>query len=73
MHIGPDPSDNDELRVAININDRNVAFMDKERFYARSSVITNLYMQRENTHGAYEGAIGWVMRSNGHLSLKRIR
>ena len=59
-------------KVSINIEGTDVAYMSGERFYAPSAVVTNLYMKTE-LNGDEKGEIGWVMRSNGHLSLKRIK
>lgn len=64
--------DGDNARVVININGKDVAYMSGDRLYAPSAVVTNLYMKTELS-GSAVGDIGWVMRSNGHLSLKRIR
>lgn len=64
--------DGNNARVVININGKDVAYMSGDRFYAPSAVVTNLYMKTELS-GSAVGDIGWVMRSNGHLSLKRIR
>lgn len=63
---------NSDLRVSININGKDVAYMADNRFYAPSAVVSNLYMQTELAGDNPIGAIGWVMRTNGHLSLKRI-
>ena len=65
---------NNDLRVSIKVNDKNVAYMsgNPPRFYAPSAVISNLYMQTSLQEDNPIGAIGWVMRTNGHLSLKRI-
>ena len=63
----------DDLRVSINIDGKDVAYMAHNRFYAPSAVVSNLYMQTELSGDNPIGAIGWVMRSNGHLSLKRIK
>ena len=62
--------DGADTKVAININGKDVAYMNGNRFYAPSAVVTNLYMKTEDNT---IGTIGWVMRSNGHLSLKRLR
>lgn len=60
-----------EAMVSINTNEKEkVAYISEDRFYAPSAVVTNLYMK---TNDNEIGAIGWVMRSNGHLSLKRIK
>ena len=63
----------DDSKVAINVDQNDVAYMSGERFYAPSAVVTNLYMQTALNSSNIIGAIGWVMRSNGHLSLKRIK
>lgn len=62
-----------DTKVAININGQDVAYMSGDRFYAPSAVVTNLYMKAALTDSNPTGSIGWVMRSNGHLSLKRIK
>ena len=62
----------DNAEVAIKVDGSNVISMDKQRLYAPSAVVTNLFMQREDING-YIGEIGWIMRSNGHLSLKIIK
>lgn len=62
--------DGSDTKVAININGKDVAYMNGDRFYAPSAVVTNLYMKTEDNT---VGTIGWVMRSNGHLSLKRLK
>ena len=59
-------------KISININGNEVAYMSGDRFYAPSAVVTNLYMKTE-IGGNETGDIGWVMRSNGHLSLKRLK
>ena len=64
--------DGTNAKVSININDNEVAYMSGNRFYAPSAVVTNLYMKTE-IGGNETGDIGWVMRSNGHLSLKRLK
>ena len=66
------PGDNEGAKVAIKINEKDVAFMSGKRFYAPDAVVTNLYMKREQ-NDIYQGDIGWVMRSNSHLSLKLIK
>lgn len=65
---------NNDLRVSIKVDDKNVAYMsgNPPRFYAPSAVVSNLYMQTSLQGDNPIGAIGWVMRTNGHLSLKRI-
>ena len=65
--------DGADTKVAINIKGQDVAYMSGDRFYAPSAVVTTLYMKTElNTDNAI-GTIGWIMRSNGHLSLKRVK
>ena len=65
-----------ESKVAIqhkkNDSFMDVAYMKGERFYAPSMVTTNLYMKAKDTNGELTGSIGWVMRTNNHLSLKLI-
>lgn len=65
-----------ESKVAIqhkkNDSFIDVAYMKGERFYAPSMVTTNLYMKAKDTNGELTGSIGWVMRTNNHLSLKLI-
>ena len=65
--------DGADTKVAINIDGRDIAYMSGDRFYAPSAVVSNLYMKTDLTDDSPVGALGWVMRSNGHLSLKRIR
>ena len=61
-------------KVSINVGGQEVVYMSSDRFHAPSAVVTSLFMQRENTEGTGTiGEIGWVMRSNKHLSLKRIK
>lgn len=50
----------------------DVAYMKGDRFYAPSMVTTNLYMKAKDSSGELTGSIGWVMRTNSHLSLKLI-
>lgn len=64
--------DGNDTKVAINIEGNPVAYMSGERFFAPSAVITNLYMKTDLSSDNPTGAIGWVMRNNGHLSLKLI-
>ena len=67
----------DGVNAMVSINTKKkekIAYISEDRFYAPSAVVTNLFMQREGTEGLGAiGEIGWVMRSNGHLSLKRIK
>lgn len=64
--------DGNQLKVAINIDNKDVAYMAGDRFYAPSAVVSNLYMKTDLSSNSPIGAIGWVMRTNGHLSLKLI-
>lgn len=63
--------DGETAQVNINVGGKDVAYMSQDRFYAPSAVVTNLYM-KSDLSGSPIGDIGWVMRSNRHLSLKRI-
>lgn len=54
--------------VADNVE---VAYLSNERLFAPSAVVTNLYMQTIDAKtGDRIGGVGWVMRSNGHLSMR---
>ena len=57
------------------VNDNiEVVYLSNERLYAPSAVVTNLYMQTINAEtGETLGNVGWVMRSNGHLSLRPMK
>ena len=61
-----------DMRVSIKIRNKEVAYFNNERLYAPSAVVTNLYMQTTTGDGSTVGTMGWLMRSNGHLSLKEI-
>lgn len=61
-----------DMRVSIKIRNKEVAYFNNERLYAPSAVVTNLYMQTTTGDGNTVGTMGWLMRSNGHLSLKEI-
>lgn len=61
-------------RMSLYANGNENAYLASDRFYSPSSVITNLYMQmKDPATGNRIGGLGWVARSNGHLSLKRIK
>ena len=64
-----EPSD---MRISINMDRTEVAYFNNERMYVPSAVVTNLYMQTKTGEGESVGTMGWLMRSNGHLSLKEI-
>lgn len=50
-----------------------VAYLEGERFKSGDAQITNLYMKTYTTNNEEVGALGFVMRSNGHLSIRRLR
>lgn len=66
--------------VAVNIlpdtinfvTDNNVsAYIANDNMRIPSATVTNLFMKTTNAYTGQDiGQIGWVMRSNGHLSLK---
>ena len=61
-------------RMSLYADGNENAYLASDRFYSPSSVITNLYMQmKDPKSGDRVGGLGWVARSNGHLSLKRIK
>lgn len=67
-------TDNSTPKVAINVAGNDVTYMEDDRMHAESAVVTNLYMQTTDpSTGNVVGEMGWVMRSNGHLSLKLIK
>lgn len=60
-------------RLALNNNGNEVAYLSGERLYSTDIVATNLFMQTTNAATRERvGKVGWVMRSNGHLSLRRM-
>jgi len=60
-------------KLSLNNDGNEVAYLDNQRFQGSDIVATNLYMQTvDASTGDVVGQIGWVMRSNGHLSLKLI-
>lgn len=50
-----------------------VAYLEGERLKSGDAEITNLYMKTHGTDGSEIGALGFVMRSNGHLSIRRLK
>lgn len=61
-------------KLSFVVANNEVVYLSNERLYAPSAVVNNLYMQTvDQTTGDTIGAIGWVMRSNGHLSMRRMR
>ena len=60
-------------RLALNNNGNEVAYLSGERLYSTDIVATNLFIQTTNAATRERvGKVGWVMRSNGHLSLRRM-
>lgn len=53
-------------------NGNEAASLSNDRLKANSTEITNLYMRSVDSSGNTVGTLGWVARSNGHLSLKVI-
>lgn len=61
-------------RLSLVADNTEVVYLSNERLHAPSAVVNNLYMQTVDAMtGDTIGAIGWVMRSNGHLSMRRMR
>ena len=60
-------------RFALNNNGIEVAYLSGERLNSPDIVATNIFMQTTNAATRERiGKVGWVMRSNGHLSLRRM-
>ena len=60
-------------RIALNNNGIEVAYLSGERLNSPDIVATNIFMQTTNAATRERiGKVGWVMRSNGHLSLRRM-
>lgn len=70
-YIEINASNSDDMRISFNFNQKQVAYFNNERMWAPSAAVTNLYMQARS-EGKLVGTLGWVMRSNRHLSLKEI-
>lgn len=61
-------------KLSLVVDNNEVAYLSNERLYAPSAVVNNLYMQMiDPDTGESVGSIGWVMRTNAHLSLKRMK
>lgn len=60
----------DKIQFVSNGNE--AASLSNDKLIANSSEITNLYMRSVDKNGNTVGTLGWVARSNGHLSLKAI-
>lgn len=71
-YIDIDAQNAEDMKVSMNVNRTEVASFGNAGMVADSAVITNLYMQTRNAQGQAIGSLGWIMRSNGHLSLKEI-
>lgn len=71
-YIDVDAQNAEDMKVSMNVNRTEVASFGNAGMVASSAVITNLYMQTRNAQGQAIGSLGWIMRSNGHLSLKEI-
>lgn len=55
------------------VDANETAYMSNNQMYIPAATITTLLMQTTNAEtGDSVGQVGWVMRSNGHLSLKVI-
>ena len=60
-------------KLALNNNGIEVAYLSGERLNSPDIVATNIFMQTTNAATRERiGKVGWVMRSNGHLSLRRM-
>lgn len=53
-------------------NGNEAASLSNDTLKADSAEITNLYMRSVDDAGAVVGTLGWIARTNGHLSLKVI-
>lgn len=63
-----------QSKLQLVADNKEVAYLSDERLHAPSAVVNNLYMQTVNAMtGETIGGIGWVMRSNGHLSMRRMK
>lgn len=71
-YIEINASNPNNMKISINMDGNEVAYFNNERMYAPSAVVTNLYMKTKTGEGRVVGQMGWLMRSNGHLSLKEI-
>lgn len=60
----------DKMQFVSNGNE--AASLSDDKLIANSSEVTNLYMRSVDKNGNTVGTLGWVARSNGHLSLKVI-
>ncbi len=72
-YIEINASNPNNMKISINVDGNEVAYFNNERMYAPSAVVTNLYMKTKTGDGNTVGTMGWLMRSNGHLSLKEIK
>ena len=55
------------------VDANETAYMSNNQMYIPAATITTLLMQTTNAETSDSiGQVGWVMRSNGHLSLKVI-
>ena len=61
-------------QIVIHINDgdinEDVAYFSSEELYVPVTTTPQLHMQQRSSVGETIGKMGWIMRSNGHLSLK---
>ncbi len=59
-------------KMSFTTGGNEAASLSNDKLKAASSEVTNLYMRSVDSNGKTIGMLGWVARSNGHLSLKAI-
>lgn len=57
-------------KVSFMTEGNEAASLSNDKLKATSSEVTNLYMKSVDSSGNTVGTLGWLARSNGHLSLK---
>lgn len=62
----------EQLQFLVNSN-VPVVYLSNQRLYAPESEVTTLFFGVTDSSGNTIGTCGWIQRSNGHLSLKKIR
>lgn len=62
----------EQLQFLVNSNVPAV-YLSNQRLYAPESEVTTLFFGVTDSSGNTIGTCGWIQRSNGHLSLKKIR
>ena len=75
--VGADSSTKTRLKItpekmSFTTNGNEAASLSNDTLKADSVEITNLYMKSVDDNGNVAGTLGWVARSNGHLSLRVI-